>query len=57
MKRSHGPDILCLAQQGLAALHLRLLQFIKRVKVTISDAFVGQGPEPLAWLQFGRVGR
>ncbi len=53
MKRGHCPDALRVADECLAAVDLRLFHLIEGVKVAIGDAFVGQGPEPLAWLQFG----
>jgi hypothetical protein len=55
MKGGHSPDSVQLAQEFLTALHLRFFQFIKRVKVAIGDTFVGQRPEPFAWLQLGGV--
>ena len=57
MKGGDSPNGVRLVEQFLTALHLRLFQFIKAAKVAIGDPFVGQGPEPLAGLQFGRVRR
>ncbi len=53
MKGGHCPDALRVAEQCLAAMHLRLFHLIKGVKMAIGNAFVGQGPEPLTWLKFG----
>src|SRR2546429_5975020 len=57
MKGGRRLDVLWVAQQCLAALQLRLFQLLKGVKVAIGDAFVGQGPESLTWLQLWRIRR
>jgi len=57
MEEGHGANSFWLVEQGLTALDLSVFQVIEGVKRLIRHAFIGQGPEPFAGLQFGRVGR
>jgi hypothetical protein len=36
-------------------LYLYLLQFVEVMKMLVGQGFIGEGPQPLGWLQFGRV--
>jgi hypothetical protein len=55
LKGGNGANALRLVQEGLAAVDLNLFQVVEGVKRPIRHAFIGQGPEPFAGLQFGRV--
>ena len=56
LKEGHGANAFRLVEEGLTALDLRLFQFVEGVKGPIRDAFIGQGPELFAGVQFRRVG-
>jgi len=50
-------DDLWLVLQHDTALDLGGLQLVERVERLVGDAFIGQGPQALTRLQFGRIGR
>ena len=56
MKVRVRADDLRLALQGNTALDLRVLEFVERAERLVGYAFVGERPQALAGLQFGRIG-
>lgn len=54
---SQGANSLWLLLEDNTALRLGSLQVIQALEMPIGEGLVGQRPQPLAGLKFGRVGR
>ena len=52
-----GANSLWLLLEDNTALRLGSLQVIQALEMAIGEGLVGQRPQPLAGLEFGRVGR